>query len=127
MLKPLFAALAALSLAGCAPLLGALTSVALPPPAPLAQTVVDERALNLAWEAYDTVLTTVDGLVEAGVLVRNTPRALQVRSALIQVRTGLNAATAAARAGNAATYAEALASATQAYSQVRSLLSGDAS
>ena len=122
MTRAILAALAALCLSACIP---GLQLGGVQAPAPLAQTHYDEQALNLAWETFDTVLTSVDALVESGHLVRNSPRALQVRRYLIQARSALNAATAAARAGNTTDYGTALAQAREAYTNVRGIISGE--
>lgn len=113
--------LAALSLSGCS-LLPALVGLPAAPPAPLAHTAIDEQALNIGYEAYDAVLTAVDGLVASGRLVRGSPKALQVQHYLILIRDTLNAATAAAHAGNATDYGTAVRDVTAAFVSIRTLL-----
>lgn len=118
--KPLLL-LAALSLGGCAAI-PALMGLPVAPPAPLAHIAIDEQALNIGYEAYDAILTAVDGLVASGRLVRGSPKALQVQHYLIVIRDTLNAATAAAHAGNATDYGTAVRSVTAAFTSVRTLL-----
>lgn len=113
------AAMLALSLIACE------TIPAGQPPAPLNQTVLDEKAIITALSAYDVVLTAVDALVAAKVLVPGSPKALQVRQALVTARDALKTASAAQRAGSATTYAEAIAQATVAFNGVKTLLKGN--
>lgn len=121
-MKKLLTVLYALSLSGCAPLLAGLTGLPAQLPVPLAHTAIDEQALNIGYEAYDAVLTAVDALVASGRLVRGSPKALQVRGYLVTIRDALNAATAAAHAGNATDYGTAVREATSAFTSVRTLL-----
>lgn len=114
-------ALSMLSLSGCG-MVPALMGGPAQAPAPLARTAIDEQALNIGYEGYDAILTAVDGLVASGRLVRGSPKALQVRHYLIVVRDALNAATAAAHAGNATDYTTAVRDATAAFTSIRTLL-----
>lgn len=139
-MRALLAALAALSLIGCsttsstekpsapATMAGVVGSVidatGEAPPAPLAQTLVDDKALVLALQSAETIATTVDALVAAKVLVPGTPRALAVQSALKRLRGFLTAASAAQRAGNATTYRAALTDAAVAVQDITKLIRG---
>lgn len=91
-------------------------------PAPLEQTAVDEKALVLALETFDTVLTSVDILLEAGYIVPGSPRALEIAGNIDRARNALGAASAAQRAGSTSSYLEALEEARAAISLVKSAL-----
>lgn len=107
---------AALALSACAPT--AVTTA----PAPLNQTVIDEKALLVAINGAEAIRAAVDVLVAAKVIVPGTPRALAVRDALVKARNGLNAAAAAQKAGSTASYFTAIEQANQAITQIRSVL-----
>lgn len=91
-------------------------------PAPLEQTTVDEKALVLALETFDTVLTSVDILLEAGYIVPGSPRALEIAGNIDRARNALGAASAAQRAGSTSSYLEALEEARAAIALVKSAL-----
>lgn len=109
------------------PLVLALSACATGPslttaPAPLQQTVIDERTLLVAINGAEAIRAAVDALVAAKVIVPGTPRALQVRKALVTIRDGLNAAAAAQKAGSTDSYFTAIARANEAITTVRSVL-----
>lgn len=105
-----FAAAIALSVSGCATTeLGVGAS-----PAPLQQSVADEKALIYSYESYDALLTVVDKALDAGLIVPGTARALSIRNNLIRVKAALNAASAARRAGSVAEYDRAFTEAAEA-------------
>ena len=122
MIRRFICLVAVFALTACAPVLegglptpgaaGAVGSVidstGARPPAPGAQTLIDDKALLVALQSTDTLATSVDALVAAGVLVPGSPRALAVRDGLIRLKAGLEAASAAQRAGEATTYETAL-------------------
>lgn len=110
---------AALSLSGCAALGSLMTGQA---PAPLAHTAVDEKGIVLALKSADTIATIVDSLVAAKVIVPGTPLALTIKHSLIALRDGLAAASAAQRAGNATSYAEAMSQASTALGALQAAL-----
>lgn len=91
-------------------------------PAPLEQTVLDERALILALETFDTALDSVDILIEAGYIVPGSPRALEIAGHIDRAATALRAASAAQRAGSTTSYLEAIQQARAAIAQVRRLI-----
>jgi hypothetical protein len=93
-------------------------------PAPLASTSIDEKAVVLAFEAADTVATQVDTLVATGLLVKGSPKALAVKSALGRLRSFLTSASAAQKAGNATTYRQALSDAATAMHDAATALRG---
>lgn len=101
-MKKLLIALA-LSTAACTPGIDILGA-----PAPLQKTVIDEKGLLAAWSDFVVALTAVDGLIVAKVIVPGSPRALQIKGYLKTAQNGLNAATAAQKAGNASSYFAAL-------------------
>lgn len=113
--------LIALSLAvsACAP--GGVLST----PAPLTHTVLDEKALILALQTFDTVLTAVDRLVAAGVITPGSPRAVQIADAIEKAKVAYQAASAAQRAGSSTNYLAELANAGSAVAQINSLLKGN--
>ena len=118
MRKLMLAAALALSLPAC-------TTFPTVPPAPLSQTTVDEKSLIAALNAFDVLLTAIDGLRDAGVLVPGSPKALKVK-ALIQVaQDGLNTAKAVRDGLSTEDPALALDSATSAFRQITALLKGN--
>ena len=120
MRKFLLAPLLALGLltAGCAGFLADPASA----PAPLEQTVVDEKALVLALETFDTALSSVDILIEAGYITPGSPKALEIAGNIDRAKAALAAASAAQRAGSTRSYIEALEKAREAISAVRTAL-----
>lgn len=129
--------LAALALSACASLPGAVTDPAsagalgavvdatgTQAPAPLASTVIDDHALIVALQGADTIATAVDALVAAHVLVPGTPRALAVKSGLQRLKSFLEAASAAQRAGSTTSYQSALSNASQALSDIAAAVHG---
>lgn len=111
----LAACLAAMPLAGC-------ETVSTTAPAPLQQTVIDERALLVAINGAEAIRTAVDALVAANVIQPGTMRALQTRDLLINIRDGLNGAAAAQKAGSSSSYVSALAQANEAITKIRAVL-----
>lgn len=106
------------SLAGC--VAGGLPSV--PAPAPLTRTVIDEQALTLATQTVDVLALSASALVKNGVIVRGSPPAQRLATALDTARDGINAAATAREAGNAASYGEAITKASAALAQVRAII-----
>lgn len=111
-------ALSSLGLSACA-LLEDPTSA----PAPLEQTVVDERALVLALETFDTTLTSVDILIESGYIVPGSPRAIEIAGHIDRAKNALEAASAAQRAGSTRSYLEAIENARAAIAAVKAAFS----
>lgn len=91
-------------------------------PAPLEQTVVDEKALVLALETFDTTLTSVDILVDNGYIKPGSARALQIAGYIDTAKRALQTASAAQRAGSTASYLEAIDQARAAIAGVKVLL-----
>ena len=114
----LLAALAVTTLTGCTP------TVIGNAPAPLEQTVIDEKGLLAAFSAFDVALTAVDGLVATKVIVPGSPTALKIKGYLRTAQTGLNAAAAAQKAGSATDYVKALNSAREALTLASATLKG---
>lgn len=128
-------AIAALSLASCRVTSGGLTNpataggvgavldaVGAKAPAPLVVTLIDEKSVLIALESADVIATGVDQLVAAGFVVPGSPRALTIKTGLIALRSFLTAASAAQKAGNADTYAEAMTEAAKAFRSVAGAL-----
>lgn len=133
-MKRLLTLFAALALAGCttAGMIHTAASTAASaadasgavPPAPLAATALDEKALTIAAQALDTTALTASALVRAHVITAGSPRALGLASALDKARHGVNAAAAARRVGNASSYRAALADAESAIAEIRTIIGG---
>lgn len=121
-MKKLFvAASLALSLPGCT--LGpALNALAGQPPAPLAHTTIDDRALETAWKTFDVALDAINLLTDKGVIVPGTPRAKGIAAAIRRVNTALASAERFAAAGSATDYASALREAMAGVSEIRKAL-----
>jgi hypothetical protein len=76
--------------------------------------------LDEALIAYDKALSGIDFLVEVGVLKRNTPPALAVRTGVVKVKHALLAAIAAHKSGlPAATITQRLSEASTALAEIR--------
>lgn len=111
---------ASLALSGCTALgaIGTAASVATVAgarsPAPLQRVIIDDKAIRYAFLGYDTMLTLVDIAVEGKQLVPNSPRALQIKGYLVQIKYWLNAASAAQKAGSKERYDQAFAEASKA-------------
>ncbi len=119
--RTMILAVACLALASCG--LGSIGSASsTAPPAPLASTQIDDKALVVAFDAYDTVLDAVDALIAANILKPETPRALKVANALETAKNALNAAREAQLAGSAQTYEDALRRAQNAFLLAQSAL-----
>lgn len=118
----LLAPLVALSLSGCAGLLGAIAG---PAPAPLARTSIDDRALETAWRSFDVALDAIALLTDRGVIVPGTPQGHSVAAAIRAVNRSLAAAERFAAAGSASDYATALREATEGMNTIRQALGGN--
>jgi hypothetical protein len=118
-MKKILVALSALSLVACAPGTSILSA-----PAPLAQTAMDEKALIVALQTFDVVLTAVDRLVAAGVIKPGSPRAIQIADAIRTARLACQAAVAAHHAGNSTSYFTAISQAQTAIGQINLLIKG---
>lgn len=114
-------AFSALSLSACSGFLEDVSSA----PAPLEQTVIDERGLVLALETFDTTLTSVDILIETGYITPGSEKALQIADYIDSAKAWLQVASRAQRAGSTASYAEAITNARSAIAGVKAILSPD--
>jgi hypothetical protein len=128
-MKRIFLAIAALALSACGVEITPPGSAPAPATAPvitepLRSTNIDEQGVKLAFDAFDTALTAIDGLMAAGVVKPGSERALLVREYVFRVKAALNAAASAQRAGNAESYRQALADARAAYGAIQDLLKG---
>jgi len=110
--------LAALSLSGCTSLGQLMTG----PPAPLAQTTIDDRALEAAWRGFDVALDAIALLTDNGQIVPGTPRARSIATAIRSVNTALASAERFAAAGSATDYATALREAMAGMNTIRTAL-----
>lgn len=109
---------AMIALAACSP--GSVTSA----PAPLAQTVIDEQAVRLVWEGFNTALDAINVLRRAGVIQDGSPAARSLADGIDRTTLALTAASAAQRAGNATDYVTAMNEARDALLAMRDLLKG---
>jgi uncharacterized protein YaiL (DUF2058 family) len=121
MRKLLLAPALALCLSGCG-LMGMLPSPGSAPPAPLSATVIDDQAVNFAFETFDAALTLVDQLIAAGKIKTGTPEAKALAVKIRQINHFLAVADAAQKAGQAATYAEAFRNARTALTEFRAAI-----
>lgn len=119
MMKKVVAALMAGSLLCSCAGLGTLMAG---PPAPLARTTIDDRALETAWRTFDVALDAINLLIDRGVLVPGTPRARGIATAIRRVNTALASAERFAAAGSATDYATALREAAAGVSEIRTAL-----
>ncbi len=115
--------LGALSLTACQ--LPAISIGSPTAPAPLAQTVVDDKALQLAWASFDVALDGINILIDAKVIKPGTPKAIAVADGIDKVTGFLTAAESAAAAGSARDYGAALANVRGAIAQLRAALKGN--
>lgn len=113
----LAAALSACTLPGLAGLAG-------PAPAPLAQTVIDDRALETAWRTFDVALDAINILIDRGVIQPGSPNARTIAQAIRKVNRSLAAAERFAAAGSSNDYSTALAEALAGINEIRSALGG---
>lgn len=116
-MKKLFIALS-IALAGCQ------SGLNLNAPAPLAATTIDEKALIVALQTFDTVLTAVDRLTAAGVIVPGSARAVHIADAIHKAKLAFQTASAAQRVGNTGSYFTALAQAQSAIASINLLMKG---
>lgn len=121
-MKRILPLIAALSLTACQlPAFSLGTPVS---PAPLAQTVVDDKALQAAWQSFDLALDGINLLIDQGYIKPHTPKALAVANGIDKVTRFLTAAESAAAAGSTKDYGVALAEAKGAIVQLRAALKG---
>jgi hypothetical protein len=118
----LLAPLVALSLSGCAGMLGAIAG---PAPAPLARTAIDDHGLDMAWKTFDVALDAIGLLTDRGVIVPGTPQGRNIATAIRAVNRALAAAERFAAAGSATDYATALREATAGMNTIREALGGN--
>lgn len=117
-MKNIFIALS-IALAGCQTVPSPLS------PAPLATTAIDEKTLVLALQTFDTLLTAVDRLVAAGVIVPGSARATQIADAIHTAKTAYQVASEAQKVGNSSSYLAAMARATTAIATINNLIKGN--
>jgi hypothetical protein len=109
----------ALMVAGCALPSFSLGAPGAAPPAPLAGTVIDDQAVNFALESFDASLTLVDAAIDAGKIKPGTPEAKTIAAKIRQVDHLLAVASAAQKAGQATSYAEAFREARSALAELK--------
>ena len=111
----------ALSLGACAAL---PTSIPVAAPAPLAQTVIDDSALDVAWKSFDAALDGINLLIDAKLIKAGSPKANKIADGVDRVTAALTAAESAAAAGSTTSYKVALAEAKSAILYLRAALKG---
>jgi len=116
--------LAALSLTACQ-LPDISIGSALQSPAPLANAVIDDKALMAAWQSFDLALDGINKLADLGYLKPGTPKAIAVADGIDKVTGFLTAAESAAAAGSTKDYNVALANVKGAIVQLRASLKGN--
>jgi len=124
----LIASALSLSLSGCmVPSLGGLlgSGATVNAPAPLAATVIDDKALEAAWRSFDVALDAIDLWKAAKPSVKGTPQAIRIANGIDKVSGLLNAAERAAAAGSTTSYATALVEAKAALDELRAALKGN--
>lgn len=114
MMKKLLTAIAVLSLAACQ-----LPAIPTQAPAPLAQTTIDDKALDVAWKSLDAALDGINLALDLKPALIGTPGAKRVANAIDAVTAALTAAEHAAAAGSTTDYVTALAQAKSAYAELR--------
>ncbi len=112
--------LAAFSLTSCSVIDKAISA-----PAPLSQTAIDEKGLVLSLYTFDTLLTAVDKLIEARVIVPGSPRAIQIANAIRKIKLAYQVARSAQRAGDSGSYLTAIAEAQNGMANIRLLIKGN--
>ncbi len=93
-------------------------------PAPLAATVIDDKALMAAWQSFDLALDGINLLADKGYLVPGTAKAIKVADGIDKVTAFLTAAESAVAAGSTKDYAVAMANTRGAIAQLRAALKG---
>lgn len=116
MKRMILAACAALSLTACDP--AAIVSA----PAPLGQTILDEKAITLAAQAVDAVAISASALVKVGLIKPGTPAALKLAAGLDLARDSVNAAEKARQAGSATNYVTAINRALAAVKDIKAII-----
>lgn len=97
--------------------------LALPPaPAPAAHTVIDDRALEVAWKTFDVAIDAINVLVQANVIKPGTPRAKTIATAIRRVNMALVAAEHADKIASVGDYAAAIKEATEAMADIHAAL-----
>lgn len=124
-MKRILALLAALTLGACQLPDISIGSALGNSPAPLAQTVVDDKALQAAWASFDVALDGINLLADTGYLKPGTPKAIKVADGIDKVTGFLTAAESAAAAGSTKDYGIALANVRGAITQLRAALKGN--
>lgn len=116
MRKILIAAALVFSMPGCAgfnPLAA---------PAPLAQTAIDDKALETSWKAFDAALDAITILVDRNILKPGSPQAKTVANAIRKVNTALATAERFAAAGSSTSYVTAINEALAGIAEIRKAL-----
>lgn len=121
-MKRLIPLLAALALGACT--LPSFSLGAPTAPAPLAQTVIDDKALSAAWKSFDVALDAINLAIDAKVIQIGSPKAVKIADAIDRVTAALSAAESAAAAGSSTDYLAALNHARSALDQLRFALKG---
>ena len=93
-------------------------------PAPLAQTAIDDKALQAAWASFDLALDGINTLIDTNFIKPGTPKAVKVANGIDKVTAILTAAESAAAAGSSKDYLVALSQVRGAITELRAALKG---
>jgi hypothetical protein len=88
----------------------------------LGPTIIDEKAINLAFSTLETLATVSKSLVATGMITPGSVKALAIADGLEKTLAFLQAASTAQRAGNTNNYLKAISEAQRAYTQVQAAL-----
>lgn len=91
-------------------------------PAPLAATVVDDRALKTAWLSFEVAVDSISLLRKSGAIVAGSAKAIRVANSIDRITAALTACEHLAKAGSATNYAVALGEAQSAIAELRVVL-----
>jgi hypothetical protein len=118
-MKKILIAMSALALTSCEAIENVVNA-----PAPCSVSTVDEKSLIIALQTFDALLTSVDKLVAAKVIVPGSPRAVQIANAIQSAKFAYQAASAAQRVCDTHSYLTALAQAQIAVGKISTLVKG---
>ncbi len=93
-----------------------------PPATITSKTTIDEKAVRLAFLSFEGTLVVINERIDANKITFNSPNAVKMRDAILLVKDGLVAASAAQRAGQAASYRQGLVQAQIALAALRSAI-----
>ena len=114
--------LVCISLTGCAGMGGLMNGPLGSPPTPLASTQIDDQAVKTSFKAFDLALDAVNALIDAGIIKPGSNSANKIADQIENVKSALNAAADAQRAGQSSSYAEAMGRVRDSFLEIRLLI-----